>query len=105
MFWSPAFESSLSDCPYKTQPAQSMESTVSKFRMTLGALLLIVGFLCHVFAAQAIGGTTLAYRDHILGFVILTLVSGAIILLLGRRFWRGRPDISLLILGIVQTAI
>ena len=82
-----------------------MEKSLTKIRTPLGVILLVVGFLCHFLAAHAIGGTTRAYRDHILGFVLLTVVSGVIVFLLGRRFWKGRPDVSLLIVGIVQAAI
>jgi hypothetical protein len=61
--------------------------------------------LGHLLAAQAIGGTYIAYRDHIVGFVGLTFVSGLIIAGLGWRFWKGRPDITLLILGVVQALL
>jgi len=71
----------------------------------LGVLLLGVGLLLHLLSARAIGGSYLAYRDHIFGFVVLTLVSGAIIAGLGWRFWKGRHDITLLILGAVQTIV
>jgi hypothetical protein len=71
----------------------------------LGALLLVVGFLGHFLAARAIGGSYIAYRDHTFGFVALTLVSAAIVALLGMRFWKGRPDITLLIVGLVQALI
>jgi len=46
-----------------------------------------------------------AYRDHIFGFVILSLVSGAVIAGLGWRFWRGRHDITVLILGMLQALL
>ena len=68
-------------------------------------LLLVVGFLGHFFAARAIGGTYIAYRDHIFGFVFLTLVSGAIVAGLGWRFWKGRHDVTLLIVGVLQAII
>src|SRR5947209_4884462 len=71
----------------------------------LGLVLLALGLLGHVLAAQAIGGSRVAYRDHLLGFVGLTVVTGAIIGLLGRRLWRGRGDFSVLILGIVQALL
>jgi len=61
--------------------------------------------LLHLLSARAIGGSYVAYRDHIFGFVVLTLVSGAIIAGLGWRFWKGRYDITLLILGAVQTIV
>ena len=80
--------------------------TASRSTLTLiGAVLLLVGLVGHVLAAQAIGGTTLAYRDHLLGFVGLTLVSGGIIAALGWRFWKGRLDITLLLLGVVQAVL
>jgi hypothetical protein len=68
-------------------------------------VLLVLGLLGHVFAAQAIGGTQLAYRDHLLGFVVITVVAGAIIFGAGSRFWRGRHDISLLLLGAVNALV
>ena len=71
----------------------------------LGVILLGVGLLLHLLSARAIGGRYVAYRDHILGFVVLTLVSGAIVAGLGWRFWKGRHDITLLILGVLQTVI
>lgn len=73
--------------------------------MWLGIILLVAGFLGHFFAARAIGGTYIAYRDHMFGFVALTLVSGVIVALLGLRFWKGRHDITLLIVGVIQTLI
>ena len=68
----------------------------------LGAILLALGLLGHLLTARAIGGTFLAYSHHIFGFVLLSVVSGTIIAGLGWRFWRGRHDISILILGVVQ---
>ena len=68
----------------------------------LGVLLLAIGLLLHLLSARAIGGSYIAYRDHIFGFVILTLVAGAILAAIGWRFWKGRHDITLLILGAVQ---
>ena len=71
----------------------------------LGVLLLVVGFLGHFFAARAIGGTYIAYRDHIFGFVVILLVTGAIIAGLGWKFWPRRRDITLLIVGLVQALL
>src|SRR2546423_1749205 len=68
----------------------------------LGVLLLTVGFLGHFFAARAIGGSYIAFRDHIFGFFLILVVTGAIIALLGWRFWKGRRDITVLIIGVVQ---
>jgi hypothetical protein len=74
-------------------------------RIWLGGALLVAGLLGHLFAARAIGGHYVAYRDHIFGFVILTAVTGAVIAGLGWRFWKGRHDITLLVLGAVQASI
>ncbi len=71
----------------------------------LGLALLGAGLLAHLLSAQAIGGSYVAYRDHILGFVGLTVVTGAVIWALGLRFWKGRYDITLLALGILQALI
>jgi hypothetical protein len=67
----------------------------------LGAELIVVGFLGHFFAARAFG-TYIYYRDHIFGFFLILLVTGSIIAGLGWRFWKGRKDITLLIIGVVQ---
>ena len=77
----------------------------SRRRFWIGVLLLVGGLLGHLFAARAIGGSYVAYRDHIFGFVLLSLVSGAFIAGLGWRFWRRRHDITLLILGVVQALL
>ena len=78
---------------------------VSQIWTWLGVILLVVGFLGHYFAARAIGGTYIAYRDHIFGFFVILLVTGAIIAGLGWRFWKGRRDITLLIVGVVQALL
>lgn len=70
----------------------------------LGVTLIVVGFFGHFFAARAFG-TYIYYRDHIFGFFLILLVTGSIIALLGSRFWRGRKDITVLIIGIVQAAL
>ena len=74
----------------------------SKQRIWLGLVLVVIGFLGHFFAARAIGGTYIAFRDHIFGFFMILIVTGAIIALLGRWFWKGRRDITVLIIGVVQ---
>jgi len=70
----------------------------------LGAILIVVGFLGHFFAARAFG-TYVYYSHHIFGFFLILFVTGPIIALLGWRFWRGRKDITLLIIGVVQAAL
>ena len=74
----------------------------SRVRTWLGVLLLAVGLGGHLFAAQAIGGYYVAYLDHVFGFVLIAVVTGAIIAGLGWRFWKGRRDITLLAIGAVQ---
>lgn len=76
--------------------------TVSRRRIWLGVILIAVGLLGHLLAAQAIGGSTVAYQHHILGFFLILVVSGALIAGLAWRFWKGRHDITLLIVGAVQ---
>jgi len=71
----------------------------------LGLLLLALGLAGHLTAANVEGGHAIHYRDHIFGFVMLTLVCGIIVLLLGRRFWNDRRDITLLIVGLLQTIL
>ncbi len=88
-----------------TPRAIAVAGLASRRRTWLGVTLLGVGLLGHLLAAQAIGGSLVAYRDHIVGFLALSLVSGALIAGLGWRFWRGRHDITLLILGALQTLL
>jgi hypothetical protein len=71
----------------------------------LGILLLPLGLLGHVLAARAIGATYIAYRDHLFGFVAILIVTGAIIAVLGRFFWKGRYDITVLTIGVVQALV
>jgi len=65
-------------------------------------LLLGLGLLGHLYAAHAIGGSPVAYTHHVLGFFLILVVTGAIIAALGRRFWRSRPDVTVLTVGVVQ---
>jgi hypothetical protein len=71
----------------------------------LGVLLLAIGLSGHLLAARAIGGYYIAYRDHIFGFVLLTVVAAVLVAALGWRFWKGRHDITLLIVGAIQTVL
>lgn len=73
--------------------------------MAAGVMLLVVGLFGHILAAIAIGGTALAYRDHVLGFALLTVVSGALLYALSLRFWKKRNDITMLVLGVVQASL
>jgi len=67
-----------------------------------GAVFLVLGLLGHLFAAQAIGGSRIAYAHHVFGFFLGLVVFGAVTAALGWRFWRRRPDITLLVVGVAQ---
>jgi uncharacterized membrane protein (UPF0136 family) len=73
--------------------------------MWLGVILLVAGFFGHVFAARAIGGTYIAWRDHMIGFAGITVLSALIVGALGWRFWKGRKDITVLIVGVIGFAL
>jgi hypothetical protein len=73
--------------------------------MWLGIALLVAGLWGHLFAAHAIGGHYIAYRDHIFGFILLTIVPALIAAGLGSRFWKGKHDISVLIVGVVNAIL
>ncbi len=88
-----------------TLNATGASHTTQRTWSVLGLVLLALGLLGHVLAAKAIGGTHLAYRDHLLGFVLITVIAGAIIFGAGVRFWKGRYDISLLLLGAVNAIV
>ena len=76
-------------------------------RMSLwwGVGLLGVGLVFQLLAAGATKGTLVAYRNHVVGFVLLTLVSVVAMVFIGRRYWRGRVDLWVLTLGAVQAAV
>lgn len=71
-------------------------------RVWMGIMLLGLGLLGHLLAARAIGGSETAYRHHIAGFVGIALVTGGIIAIVGRLFWKGRHDVTVLVVGLVQ---
>jgi hypothetical protein len=71
----------------------------------LGLALLIAGFFFHYFSARAIGGSYIAYRDHIFGFFLIAIVTGAIIALIGHWLWRRRSDVTVLAIGAVQAIL
>ena len=76
--------------------------TGGRWQTWLGLVLIPLGLLGHLLAARAIGGTEIAFRDHIFGFFLILVVTGAVIAGLGWRFWKGRPDITILTIGVVQ---
>ncbi len=76
---------------------------VGRRRVWLGAILVGVGLLGHLLAAQGMG--PIAYQHHIFGFFLILVVSGAIVAGLSWLFWRGRHDITLLIIGAIQALL
>ena len=70
-----------------------------------GALLLASGLLFHLLAADAEGGRPIHYRHHVFGFFLLTTVSALLILGLGRVFWKGRHDLTVFVVGALQTIL
>ena len=76
-----------------------------RVRTWLGIVLIVAGLCGHLLAARAIGGYYIAYRDHIAGFTLLTVVTWLILAAVGRRFWPGRRDVTILVLGVIQTLV
>lgn len=70
----------------------------------VGVILIGVGLLGHILAAQVIG-TAIDYQHHVFGFFLILIVTGPIIAGLAWLFWRGRHDITLLIVGAVQAIL
>lgn len=68
-------------------------------------LLLGLGLLGHLYAAHAIGGSRVAYTHHVLGFVLILIVTGGVLAGLGWRFWRTRSALTLLAIGVVQALV
>lgn len=89
----------------ETPSTIAVAGRVSRRRIWLGAILIAVGLLGHLLAAQGSGGSTIAYQHHIFGFFLILAVSGALIAGLSWLFWRNRHDITLLIIGAIQALL
>jgi uncharacterized membrane protein (UPF0136 family) len=76
--------------------------SVKRSSIGISVLLLAIGFCGHFFAARAIGGSYIAFRDHIGGFFLILVVTGLIIGGLGWRFWKTRRDAMVLTISAVQ---
>ena len=85
-----------------TPPTADGRSAASRPRIWVGIVFLVLGLIGHLYAAHATGGSSVAYTHHVLGFVLILVVTGAIIAAIGWRFWRSRPDITVLAVGVVQ---
>ena len=70
--------------------------------MTLGIVLNVIGLLGHVLSAHASGGSPIAYQHHIAGFAGGVIVFTIVVGLLGWRFWKGRRDVTVLIVGVLS---
>lgn len=77
----------------------------AKLRLWLGVLLLAAGLLFHLLAANAEGGRAIHYRHHVFGFVLLTAAASLVVVGLGRFFWKDRYDLTVLIVGALQTIL
>jgi hypothetical protein len=64
--------------------------------------LLGLGLVGHLYAAHAIGGSRTAYVHHVLGFVVILLVTGSVLGGLGWRYWRARPTRIMLAISALQ---
>jgi cell division protein FtsW (lipid II flippase) len=82
-----------------------MTGTAKRGLVWLAVILLTLGLLGHLLAAYGTGGRAVDYRHHVTGFVLLSVVSGVIVASIGWRFWRGRHDITLVIVGALQALI
>jgi hypothetical protein len=51
------------------------------------------------------GGSALAYEHHALGFLLILAVTGALTAGLSWFLWKGRHDITLLIIGAIQAGL
>ncbi len=85
--------------------ANSTPTIARSLYSSLGVVLTLLGLFGHILAARAIGGTALAFRDHLAGFFVIGIVSGLLIGGLGRLFWKRRLDVSILIFGAVQALL
>ena len=88
----------------ETQHTIPVAAKLSRPRIWLGVILLGVGLLGHILAAQVIG-RAIDYQHHVFGFFLILIVTGPIIAGLAWLFWRGRHDITLLIVGAVQALL
>ena len=70
-----------------------------------GIGLLGVGLVFQLLAASATKGGFVEYRNHIIGFLLLTVVAIVAMVFIGRRYWRGRIELWVLTLGALQAAV
>lgn len=80
-------------------------TSVTPLQIAAGVALLVLGLAGHLYAAHAIGGSTVAYTHHVFGFFLILAVTGGIIFALGRFFWRSRPAVTMLAIAVVQAVL
>ena len=88
--------------PSQVPAARGMKGPLSPLSRSLVVAFFAVGLLGHLLAANAIGGTRIAYTHHVLGFFLILIVTGVIIVALGRWLWRDRPAVTWLVVSAVQ---
>jgi len=74
-------------------------------RSWLGAVSLALGLVFHLLAANAESGRAIHYRHHVFGFLLLSVVSALLVVGFGRLSWRGRHDLTVLVVGALQTIL
>ena len=85
-----------------SRSASDVPPSTRRVSVWAGVLLLVLGLLGHLYAAHAMGGSRVAYTHHVFGFFLILVVTGGIIAALGWRFWRSRPEITVVTVGVVQ---
>ena len=85
-----------------TPTGTAVPNTARRTLAWLAVALLVVGLLGHLLAAHAMGGSRIAYGHHTFGFFLILVVTGAIVAAVGWRYWRGRRDVLLLVIGALQ---
>jgi hypothetical protein len=88
--------------PSQIPAASGVTSSKGTLWRVIVVVLFALGLLGHLLAAGAIGGSRMAYEHHVLGFLLILVVTGAIIAALGRWLWRGRPAVTWLVVSAVQ---
>ena len=73
------------------------------YGLWIGIALLFLGLLGHLLTAYHAGNRSIDYQHHVLGFAFLAVVSAAVVGPLGLWLWRGRGDVTLLIVGALQS--
>jgi hypothetical protein len=68
-------------------------------------MLLAIGLLGHLLAANAMGGGRTQYTHHIIGFFIILIVVAVLLWAIGWLFWKNRPHITVMLIATVQAIL